>query len=144
MSSYITFKVIKIIDDYSLVINGGLNNDISKGDEVEIFLEGDEIIDPFMDGKVLGTLDYIKDILEVTEVYTNFAVCEKIVTEKIYTPSPLQKAFFSSGIPSALNGTTQTKRTLVKINVVEEEKTGRKKGDKIIRIGDLARIALSE
>ena len=139
MNSYITFKVIKIIDEYSLVINGGLIDDISVGDEIEIYLEGDEIKDPFDDNKVLGTLDFIKETLEVTEVYSKFAVCKKIKTEKIDHPSPLQKAAASF---SVLGGITETKTTIEKINIDKDEMSGRKIGDEIIRIGDLARVSL--
>ncbi|MCU4958658.1 hypothetical protein OB990_20905 [Bacillus cereus] len=144
MNSYITFKVIKIIDEYSLVINSGLKDGISIGDSIEIFLEGDEIVDPFNEGKVLGTLDFIKDTLEVTEVYSEFAVCEKRVTKEVHIPSPLQKAISHSmsGL-SGITGTTETRITVKKINIDESEITGRRKGNKVIRIGDIARIALS-
>ncbi|WP_066300235.1 hypothetical protein [Bacillus sp. FJAT-29937] len=143
MSSYITFKVIKIIDEYSLVINGGINDDISLGDNIEIFLEGDEIIDPFNEDEKLGTLDFIKEKLEVTEIYSNFAVCKKIITEKIFHPSAMQRAF-SSIATNGLGGTTETRTIVEKINVDKSEITGRKTGEKVIKIGDLARIALSE
>lgn len=141
MNSYITFKVIKIIDEFSLVINSGLKDGISVGDSIEIFLEGDEIVDPFNEDRVLGTLDFIKDTLEVTEVYTEFAVCKKIVTEEVNTPSPLQKVISQSMVGIA--GTKETKVTVKKININASEITGRKTGDKVIRIGDIARIALS-
>ncbi|NMH69918.1 hypothetical protein HF072_14105 [Bacillus sp. RO3] len=137
--------MIKIIDEYSLVINGGFINDISLGDKMEIFLEGEEIVDPYNDGKVLGTLDFIKDSLEVTEIYSNFAVCKKFVTEKIFQPSPFQKALTQSVIGlSGISGTTETKIREAKISIDEKEATGRRTGDKVIRIGDIARIALSE
>lgn len=144
MNSYITFKVIKIIDEYSLVINSGLRDGISIGDSIEIFLEGDEIVDPFNEGKVLGTLDFIKDTLEVTEVYSEFAVCKKIETKDVHVPSPLQKALSHSmsGL-SGITGTTETRIIVKKIKIDENEITGRRKGDRVIRIGDIARIALS-
>jgi hypothetical protein len=141
MSKYSTFRVIQIIDEFSLVINGGLSHDISIGDEIEIFLEGDNVTDPFNENTILGTLDFIKDTLEVTEVYSEFAVCKKIVTEKVYHPSAMQRAFNSY---SGLSGTTETKTSVVKINVNKDEATGRKTGDETIRIGDIARLALSE
>lgn len=152
MSKYSTFRVIKIIDEYSLVINGGLSDDISRGDEIEIFLEGEEILDPFNDNNNLGTLDFIKDRLEVTEVYPKFSVCKKIATEKINKPSALQKALSVSAVSavsaisgiSSLYGTTETKTTVQKINIDKNEITGRTTGEKIIKIGDIARIALSD
>ncbi|WP_306010426.1 hypothetical protein [Bacillus sp. MMSF_3328] len=141
MSSYTTFRVIKIIDEYSLVINGGIDDDISLGEEIEIFLEGDEITDPFKGDKVLGTLDYIKDKLEVTEVYPDFSVCKKIERKEVYHPSALQRAFAAS---TELGGTKETITTIEKINVEGTQITGRKTGDKIIRIGDVARIGLNK
>lgn len=141
MNSYITFKVIKIIDEYSLVINSGLKDGISVGDSIEIFLEGDEIVDPFNEDRVLGTLDFIKDTLKVSEVYTEFAVCKKTVTEEVNIPSPLQKAISHS--MSGITGTRETRTIVKKINVDESEITGRKTGDSVIKIGDIARIALS-
>jgi hypothetical protein len=140
MNSYTTYKVIKVIDEYSLVINGGLNDDISLEDSIEIYLQGDEVVDPFKENKVLGTLDFIKDTLEVTEVYSDFAVCKKIVKEKVYRSSAFQKAFSSAG--GVLGGTTETTTRVEKINVAKSEITGRKTGDNVIRIGDVARIAL--
>ncbi|MCU5547625.1 hypothetical protein OCB13_09540 [Bacillus cereus] len=145
MSSYTTFKVIKIIDEYSIVISGGLYEDVSIGDSIEIYLEGDEIIDPFNDNKTLGTLDFIKDTLEVTELYPKFAVCKKIVTETIHHPSPLHKTISQTLIPglSGITGTTETSTRIEKIAIDEREITGRRTGEKIIRIGDIARIALN-
>lgn len=142
MKDYSTFKVIKIIDEYSLVINGGLNDDISLGDKIEIYLEGEEIKDPFNEDKILGTLDYIKETLEITEVYLSFAVCKKLVTEKIYHPSAMERAFTPA--LSSLSGKTETKTTVAKIEVDEEQMTGRKTGESTIRIGDLVRVTLSE
>lgn len=145
MSSYTKFKVIKIIDEYSIVINGGLYEDISIGDSIEIYLEGDEITDPFNDHKTLGTLDFIKDTLEVTEVYPKFAVCQKKVTKEIDIPSPLQVALSQSmaGL-GGIRGTKQKKTIIEKINIDKSELTGRKTGDSVIRIGDISRIALSK
>ncbi|PEL93058.1 hypothetical protein [Bacillus wiedmannii] len=144
MTNYTKFKVIKIIDEFSLVINGGLYEDISIGDSIEVFLEGDELIDPFNDNRTLGTLDFIKDTLKVTEVYPRFAVCQKKVTKEIHIPSPLQVAVSQS--MAGLGGITGTKReeTITeKINIDPSEITGRKTGDSVIKIGDIARIALS-
>ncbi|ASN03619.1 hypothetical protein CFK40_00560 [Virgibacillus necropolis] len=130
--------MIKIIDDYSLVINGGYMDDITEGEKIEIFLEGEEIKDPYNDNEVLGTLDFIKDKLEVTEVYYRFSVCEKIKKERVHYPSPLTQAF-SNG----LSGRTETKVSREKLNIDEEEKSGRKKDEKVIKIGDIARVGLS-
>lgn len=150
MSNYTKFKVIKIIDEYSIVINGGLMDDISLEDEIEVFLEGDEVKDPFNENKVLGTLDYIKEKLIVTEIYTKFSVCKKIKKEKVKSPSVVEKAliptFQKSLLPyfNDIYGSSEIKVSEEKINVKKDEMTGRRIGDKVISIGDIARIALSE
>lgn len=115
MNSYITFKVIKIIDEYSLVINSGLKDGISIGDSIEIFLEGDEIVDPFNEGKVLRTLDFIKDTLEVTEVYSEFAVCKKIITNEVHILPLFRRRFHSMSGLSGITGTTETRITVKKL-----------------------------
>lgn len=138
MSNYKEFKVIKIIDEYSIVINGGLNEDVTIEEEVEIFIKGDSIE---YDGEVLGTLDFIKERLEVTEVYLNFSVCKKIVKEKVYQPSGLERALASYNL---FGGNTVTKISEGKIKVKQEEITGRKTGDETIRLGDSARIVISD
>lgn len=146
MNSYTTFKVIKIIDQYSIVINGGLNDDVSIGDKIEIYLEGDEITDPFNNNEVLGTLDFIKDTLEVTEVYSKFSVCKKITIKKIHHPSAFQQAL-SQNVLSSLSGfagTTETKILEEKLTIEESEVSGRKTGEKVLKIGDIARIAITD
>lgn len=142
MSNYTTFRVIKIIDEYSIVINGGINDDITLGEDIEIFIEGDEIK---YEGEVLGTLDFVKAKLEVTEVYPKFAVCKNIVEEKEYHPTSFQKTLGASlSAFNELGGRTVVKTVEKKINIDETEATGRKTGDGIIRIGDLARLEISE
>jgi hypothetical protein len=145
MTNYTKFRVIKIIDDYSVVINGGLSDDVSLNDKIEIYLEGEEIIDPYNNNKPLGTLDFIKETLKVTEVYPDFAVCQKIKLEKIHNPSALQLSMMHavSSFANYTTGKTTTVETIEKINVNKSEITGRKKGDLTIIIGDFARIALS-
>lgn len=139
MSSYLKFKVIKIIDEYSIVINGGLEHDVSLDDDIEIFVIGEEIIDPFNENKSLGTLDFIKARLKVTEIYPSFSVCENIIETKTYEPSAMERAF-SGG---SFKGKTITTISRDKMLINEDQATGRMKPeDKIISIGDNARIAL--
>lgn len=144
MNNYSTFKVIKIIDEYSIVINGGIEEDVSKGDKIEVYLEGDDIFNPDTNEK-LGTLDYIKETLQVTEVYRKFSVCEKIIKKEVFQPSAFATAMrsFAASTTNQLAGTKQTEISRGKINIDSEQITGRKTGDKTIRIGDIARIPIS-
>ena len=142
MTNYSVFQVIKIIDEFSIVINGGLNDSISKGDEIEIFVEGDIITDPFNDNKELGTLDFVKATLEVVEIYRDFSVCKKFEEKEVYTPSAMEKAF--APVAGYMQGTKRIEKTVQKISINEEEITGRVKGDFVIKIGDTARLAITE
>ncbi|BET16501.1 hypothetical protein HUN88_13235 [Bacillus amyloliquefaciens] len=148
MSNYSVFQVIKIIDEYSIVINGGFNDDVSLGDKIEVFIEGEEVIDHFNDNKILGKLDFIKETLEVVESYPNFSVCKKLITKSVHHPSNLQKAISStwaassSSLKSALSGFTETVTEERKINVDEEQISGRVRGEKVIKLGDTVRIAI--
>lgn len=72
------FKVIKILDDYAIVIT----NDyfFRLGDKVKIYSEGDELKD--REGNSYGKLKLTKDILTVIVCENNYAICKKIITEK--------------------------------------------------------------
>lgn len=140
MNNSTTFRVIKIIDDYSLLINGGYTDDITEGENIEIFLEGEEIRDPYNENELLGTLDFIKARLEVTEIYHQFSVCENIKREKVHYPSALTQALSNA---TGFSGRTETKVNKEKLDIIEDEKSGRKKDEKVIKIGDLARVSLS-
>lgn len=141
MPTYTTFKVIKIIDEYSLVINGGLDDDVSLGDTIEIFIKGDEIIDPFQENKVLGTLDFIKERLSVSEVYPGFSVCKKEIEKERYTPSAFEKAIIKPF--AGMQGRTEIERVVEPININKDEISHRKLDSEVISIGDTARIAVS-
>ncbi|GAA0215301.1 hypothetical protein [Selenomonas dianae] len=68
------FKVIKIIDEHSIVINGGYEQGVSKGQEFEIYIIGKMVKD--LDGKELGTLDMIKAYIKAVHVFENMSVCK--------------------------------------------------------------------
>jgi hypothetical protein len=71
------YRVIEIIDEYSILINYGSLNGASKGDEVRIIAIGAEVIDPISKSS-LGTLDKVKAELTIVTVYDNFSVCQQI------------------------------------------------------------------
>lgn len=76
------YKVIQIIDDYSVLINYGRNNGAIIDTQVQIIEIGPDIKDPDTD-KVLGTFDHIKANLTITEVYDNFSLCQKKKTRAV-------------------------------------------------------------
>lgn len=144
MSNTHVLKVIKIIDDYSIVINGGHTDDIEEGDKIEIFLTGEEIKDPYNDDEVLGTLDFIKEKLEVTQVFARFSICEKIKREKVTHPTSFQQAMMA--IPNLNLGKREIKVTREKINIDETEISGWFapiiETTKVVKLGDNARVSV--
>lgn len=69
------YEVIDIIDKFSILINYGEEQGAKKGDKTRIIIEGREIYDTREN--FLGTLDIIKDELEIVTVYNNFSICKK-------------------------------------------------------------------
>ena len=122
------YRVIKILDDYSILINYGFNQGAKHGDDLRIYIPGEEIIDP-VTGKNLGRLDKIKEIVTVSMPYENFSVCKKISNKIIDVLNPLS-AMFEKSIA------TQHK---LNINESEYDSFTIKSKDPIV-IGDIAHL----
>src|SRR5690625_401841 len=118
-----TYRVVKIISDYLLVINAG-KNDVKKGDEIEIFVPGENVIDEET-GESLGTLDKIKASIEVTNVYEKMSVCKNAETKTIDLPSLMAFGF--------------TREETKRLNVDPEQISGGLDYENKITIGDLVR-----
>ncbi len=118
------WKVIKIIDDYRIVINGGKNDSLQREDELEIFIKGEEVRDPETN-EPLGTLDKIKARLVVVDLFDQMAVCKSAETfmHDMLNPIANFQTYKTSRLkvdPKQISGPT-------------------KEYDDIIRIGDLVR-----
>lgn len=122
-----TFKIIRIIDDNNVVINAGKDQFLKEGNIMEVFIVGDEIIDPDTD-RLLGTLDIIKAKLEVKNLYENMSLCcnAQTTTRNIFSESAML-------LRETINPLNVDMTQAQKLNI---------KNDKIIRIGDLVRKAL--
>lgn len=119
------WQVVKIINDYKIVINGGSNDLLKKGDELEIFIKGEELIDPITHEN-LGTLDEIKAYIVIDDLFEKMSICRNAKNK----PSPL---FFS---PQLSNQTPD------RLKVDPTQISGpTNKNDEIIRIEDLVRKA---
>lgn len=122
------FKVIEIIDNFTILVNYGTKNNAKKGDNIKIFEKGEDVIDP--DSKeIIGTLDIFKDTVSVYAAYENFSICKKI--ENIYSSilSPL----------ASLGKATDD--SSIEINVDPNDFTNKKyHTDAPIKVGDLAFI----
>lgn len=99
-------RVINIMSNTQLIIDYGINNGAEIGEVVRVIEQGEIVKD--LKGKSLGTLDAIKETLEITEVYENFSICQKIIREEY--PNPITMAL------SQFNA-RQTQETVSEINV---------------------------
>lgn len=70
------YKVIEIIDEYSIIVNIGSDKGLTTGDKLRIIEKGDPVKN--LDGIVIGTVDIIKAEVEATIVYPSFSICQKI------------------------------------------------------------------
>lgn len=131
MSNRKTYKIIKIIDEYNVVVNAGSSQSIKINDTLEIFIKGEPIIDLDTDVE-LGTLDTVKARLRVKQVFENFCVCSNYENSK----SNLSVLIDVQG----LYGSSEPKR----LNVDSSQISGgfKKNEDSKIRIGDLVRKSL--
>lgn len=137
MSEKSSLRVIKIIDHFSLVINGGRSDNISVGDKIEVYLKGDVISDQW-NQEDIGILDFVKATLVVVEAYEFFSVCKDIQEKRYYVPSASERAL------GKFRGTYEIEEVENPLNIKEEDITGRKTGDPIIELGDFARVKHSD
>lgn len=125
-------EVIKILNQFAILIDYGSKDGAVKGDKVRIFVKGKEVYNN--KNEFLGTLDIIKDELEITTVYDHFSICEKIKrTSKITQRNPFE-------IPTFIKKTEKTTVEKLPLNVKKEDYTNDifqtnepiKKGDLVI------------
>lgn len=113
------FKIVKIVDAETIVINGGSDNGISIGDIFEIFETGQEVIDPDT-GESLGTLDNVKETVRAINVFPQLTICRHIIKRSL--------------VPSEL--IRETNKTL---NVDATQISGGLSSDTVIKLGDKVR-----
>lgn len=129
-----TFRVIRILSEDSLAINVGKRDDFNQDDQIEVFIEGEEIYDELI-GENLGKLYFIKDTLTITYASENYSICQKKITE---TDAPI------SNFQKMLGTQPPKTRTYIKnLNVFNDQITGygipSENLTKAIVVGDLIR-----
>lgn len=121
------YRVIKIMDSYTILINYGFSKHAQAGDRLRVFIPGEEIIDP-VTNRPMGTLDKIKAVVQVITPYEHFSVCQKLSTKIIDILNPLS---------AALSKTVRTKQKLNTLDENNETVFDNESHDPII-IGDMA------
>ena len=118
------FKVVKIINEYKIVISAGSKDGITTSQKLEVFVPGEELFDPETE-ESLGTLDFIKCYLETKDVFDKMSIC----TNQETTASAL------GSFSSMFMGQSS------KFTVDPSEITGGLNGSSVIKIGDLVRVS---
>lgn len=97
-------NVVRILDDKQLVINIGFNDGLKLNDKIIVYEIGENVKN--IDGTIIGTLDYIKAELEVTNLYDNIAICQypkKNVTAFESSVASISSSFISYQEQESLN-----------------------------------------
>lgn len=119
-----SYKIVKIISEYKVVVNAGSNSYINEGDTLEVYQPGQEVTDPDT-GESLGTLDFVKAKLRVVDVFPKMCVCENRDSEKKSIITIAQSFTYEEKLP---------------LNVQTTDISGGYEGiDKKIKVGDLVR-----
>ncbi|MCT0953853.1 hypothetical protein EFL41_09975 [Weissella cibaria] len=127
-------RIIKILDKYKVLILGGWDDGINKGDWFNIIERGENVIDPET-SESLGTLDFVKIRLEVVNVYEKFSVLSNMVTQTIpsATQNPMLSIMNSVGQEQKVTSAQQ-----LPVNQSEITPTPAIDPDKQIHVGDIA------
>ena len=107
--------VLEIPNEYTVLVDYGIEDGAAVGDLLRIYKEGDPVKD--LKGDIIGTLDQIKEEVEVTTVYPRFSVCQKRKQITIPSLTPLAD-FLSSMVP-------KTEESQVSLYVNKEEISNR-------------------
>lgn len=76
-----SFKVVKIIDDLTLVIDGGDAQGVKKNQTYEIYVKGSVVRN--LEGESIGTLDMVKAYIKPRDVFENMSICENAETRPL-------------------------------------------------------------
>lgn len=121
-----TIRVIKIIDDMSIILNCGFEDGIKEKDKFKILSDVTQvIIDPFTNEE-LGKIQKGKALVEATTVYEKMCICENTVR--------------IGGIAESFSEFAKLAGKRASLNVDIEQITGEFSiNDKPIKIGDEAK-----
>ena len=87
-------KVVKVIDEYRVVINKGRVDGVEKGDSFLVYEMGEELFDPDTN-ESLGKIEIVKGRGKAKHVQERLATLESIESERVVKQSP-DPAFFMS------------------------------------------------
>lgn len=123
-------QVIRILSDYSVVIDVGKEAGITVGDKIQIYENTDEILN--LDGEKIDDYRFIKSELEIVQCEDCYSICEaksKIVSN------------ISVGIAKiATSPLLSTTKTYESFQTIPSDIKPLKKGDPIVHLGDYVKL----
>lgn len=138
MSDRYFAKVVKVIDDYTVVINAGKDKGIQKGKAFLIVSIGEMIIDPDT-GEELGALEIIRGKADVIHVQDRMATLTSAEFEKKPDVREIKKVS-ESGRGNALSHYFRPQSTVTESITPSEPKVKKFSG---VQVGDVAIKILS-
>lgn len=121
-----TFRIAKIINDYTFIINGGTKHKIKINDKFKIMQEDEiEVADPETN-EIIGKYQLNKGVIVVEQLFENFSICKTETYESVNAISQFSRMMNST--------TTQHK----KLEVDMDQVTGGLTPD-AIKIGDIVK-----
>jgi hypothetical protein len=119
-------NVVKIIDEYTVIIDAGYKKGVSLGMKFVIYSEGGEIQD--LDGNSLGKVEFPKAQVEVTHVQEKMSIARNL---QVVTFNPAME------IAEALGNITYSTRKELPVNSDSIERVA--PVDKNVKVGDKVR-----
>ncbi|OTN96262.1 hypothetical protein [Enterococcus faecium] len=134
------FRVIKIISNLEIIINGGTMDGLNEDDDINIIVPGDIITDPYEYDKKLGSLDLIKDTLKIKDITPYYSICHK-VKKTVVKQGYLSQSVASLAASTMTSLTDKIVEEEVPLDIIESEITNGypKLTEERIIIGDYAR-----
>lgn len=96
------YRVIRLLNEKEILINYGSKQGAKENQKVRVYELGETIIDP-KTKQNLGTLDIIKDDLEIYRTYPYFSICRKLKSKISNALNPLTDFAITSVISENLN-----------------------------------------
>lgn len=118
-------KVVKKVDEYSVVVNLGATDGVEEDMEFVIYVEGEEIEDPDTDEK-LGVMEYPKARVKPAHIMEKMSVMESSETEL--------KSYSALDIFNTSTRQKEEKKELPIEGLPDENKR-----DEPVRVGDLVK-----
>jgi hypothetical protein len=135
MSERYVAKVVKVIDQYSVVINIGTANGVNEGDKFMIIKLGEVIIDPDTNEE-LERLELIVGKCNAVHVQERISTIKSIITNRHPDKREVQKVTSKGGLAAlaALHGETKTTETITPGSEYVRSLDDPEVGDVVVRI----------